>query len=185
MRLTLASLVLLAAASPALADCKADLAAIAERSLEAGAYRMESVTTLNDGTTATTEGELVLGTGIYVRNVMQGGISEMVVLGEEGWVSMGDGWTALPKQTVMQISKSMAANLSFDAETLADVECRPGGGDGILVFGMNNSGVIAEYEIKIDNATGLPHTMSIVTPDGNMVTTFDYDPSITIKRPQI
>jgi hypothetical protein len=179
-------------AAPALADCARDIRDALIHANQSGPYR-STITVTGDNPVQGTV-EMVPPTGLHSNSVMGGQTMEMIFTDGKGWMNVGDGWTELPSETARQ------AVLAFDPETIetmgsiGDAQClglTTVEGKDLITFKYNFeiSGTTSISTLYLDPATKLPARMEakaeVAGGTSDMVSTIEYDPSITISPPAL
>lgn len=176
MRIFLAALAI-AAATPALADCRDDLTAKFEDLKKQGPYRVDILITKPDHV-ETTVTEIVPGVGLRMVTDQLGSPMTLIIVGEQGWTSAGDaGYQVLDEKT-LRLFESIATVDPMMGTAMENVTCNADGGYTFFIPTLPDPVVVA-----IDPATGRLAGLTSVLQSDPIDITYTFDPTITVSAP--
>jgi hypothetical protein len=82
--------------APAPSDAKASVIAAFRKGLEAGKYRIHSVTTSQGAQIAEMQGDVLLPDRMHFFTTLAGSPSEIIVVGDKMWIKSGEAWSEMP-----------------------------------------------------------------------------------------
>lgn len=191
--LLLATLALPILATPALADCGAEIRAAMVRAVSSGPYRVETVITMQ-GSVSESVVDIVPGEAMRASGTSGGLRHETVVIGEQAWMNTDGAWQEMPAE----MSASAVAALKSatgDPNALGEISgetCQgPPVSDGrdVLTYSyqITSNGTSSHSDVLVDTGTGLPirsETQTLISGSmGTIVSTYTYDAAITVEAP--
>jgi septum formation topological specificity factor MinE len=209
-RLFLLPAVMLAgAASPALADCRADFVEVVVRHVNAGPFRVTFATTV-DGKPQTTSVEVVRPALQPARYAFHGiallgprGPFEdgPIIIGREMWGKYADGWVKMPGEVKPGERNALYNDLAERHDTAESVDCRgrvEREGIAYDAYAFASTHWIGSWQavwetvVYVDPETGLPALEEVTArltdlpdqPPQEMTLTYVYDPGIAIEAPE-
>lgn len=203
--LCLLPLLVLAAATPAAADCYADLTAVIVKHVRAGPFRVETTVNFDSGP-RTTSVEVVVPDRFSFHGIAffgpGGGLAldGPIIIGRQGWVKQAAGWVRLPAEVKPGERNALYTDLAERHDTAEGRACRgrverDGAAFDAYTFTSTHwiGGWRAVWEtvLYVDPETGLPVLEEVTAgiadlpdqPRQHATLTYSYDPSIRIEPP--
>lgn len=203
-RLLLLSILWLAA-TPASADCNADLAEVVKRHVTAGPFRVVTTLAMKDGPSLSSSVDVVVPNRFFFHGIAflgpNGPIADgPLIIGREGWVRDSAGWTKLPAEVKPGERNAFYNDLAERHDTAEERRCLgPVERDGrtLAAYAFRSKHWIGSWQVvwetvlHVDPAAGLPVVEDVVSsmpelpdqPKQRATLTYTYDPSITIEAP--
>lgn len=180
---------LIATATPALADCKAELDAVFKAQL-ATPYRTE-MSVQSNGQPMKVTAEVIYPDSFHIKSDAM----ETVMVKKKAWMKMGGKWQAMPAETAAMMAQMIETGVSKGVAGVRDVEClgnQPFEGTAYEAYRFKTSGemmgVASTAAVTLYATDGLPAWLVI---DGEAmgqksvtVQKVTFDPSITITPPK-
>lgn len=175
-------------------DAKEALLAGMRKQLTSGPYRVNTTITSEKGASEM-DGEVVPPDQMHIRMMIGGGATEMILIGEKGWMKMEGKWQPSPMVTGKMMSQVLQnvdefapgiSNVQYVGEESAD-----GKPAKVYTFhmelGEDKGGLKSDAKVWIDSGSGAPvksefngEAMGIKS---KTVQTIKYDSTIKIEAP--
>lgn len=190
MRLSFAAAITVIAASPALADCNAELDTILKASL-ATPYRVEMTSTAN-GNSTKIKGEVIYPDSFHI----QTDSSDMVMVKKKVWMKLDGKWQAMPADAAAMMATMIENGVTKGIEAVKDAKClgrEDYEGQSYLAYSFSTSGevmgIASTSAVKLyATDDGLPAWQVIegeaMGTRSTTVQKITFDPSISITPPQ-
>ena len=172
------------------ADCTAEIKAMMDAHLKAGAYHSQMDMDMG-ASKRKTEADVILPSSFHMKSDQM----ESIVLANGAWMKMGGKWTAMPAAVSGQITSNIKNNMDTSKMNLANVQClgpQQMEGQTYTAYSFDSSAEVmgkkaTSHITTYKNASGLPAIMIVegemMGHKSKMVQHITYDPNITISPP--
>ena len=178
-------------ATVAHADCTAEIKAMMDAHLKAGAYHTRIDMDMG-AIKRKTEVDVILPSSFHMKSDQM----ESIVLANGAWMKVGGKWTAMPAAVSGQISSSIKDNMDTSKMNLSNVQClgaQQMEGQTYTAYSFDSSAEVmstkaTSHITTYKNSNGLPAIMMIegeaMGHKSKTMQHITYDPNIKISPPQ-